>query len=165
MTPTSGKLEVNGKVAALLELGTGFNPEFTGIKNIFLNGTMMGFSREEMEDKLDEIIQFADIGDFIYQPVKTYSSGMFARLAFAVAINVDPEILIVDEALSVGDLRFQMKCMDKMKQMMDQGITVLFVSHDINAIRRLCTKTVWLRDGKYKHMEKQIMFVINILIS
>ena len=148
LTPTSGKLEVNGKVAALLELGTGFNPEFTGIKNIFLNGTMMGFSREEMEDKLDEIIQFADIGDFIYQPVKTYSSGMFARLAFAVAINVDPEILIVDEALSVGDLRFQMKCMDKMKQMMDQGITVLFVSHDINAIRRLCTKTVWLRDGK-----------------
>ncbi len=148
LAPTSGKAQVNGKIAALLELGTGFNPEFTGIKNIYLNGTMMGFSREEMEAKIDGIVEFADIGDFINQPVKTYSSGMFARLAFAVAINVEPEILIVDEALSVGDLRFQMKCMDKMKSMMDQGVTVLFVSHDINAIRRLCKKAVWLKDGK-----------------
>ena len=147
LTPSSGVVEVNGKTAALLELGAGFNPEFTGIKNIFLNGSMMGFSHEEMEQKLESIIEFADIGDFIYHPVKTYSSGMFARLAFAVAINVEPEILIVDEALSVGDLRFQMKCMDKMKSMMDSGVTVLFVSHDINAIRRLCTKAVWLKDG------------------
>lgn len=108
----------------------------------------MGFSHEEMQEKLQGIIDFADIGDFINQPVKIYSSGMFARLAFAVAINVDPDILIVDEALSVGDLRFQMKCMDKMKAMMDSGVTVLFVSHDINAIRRLCTKALWLRDGK-----------------
>lgn len=148
LTPTSGKVEIQGKIAALLELGTGFNPEFTGIKNIFLNGTMMGFTHEEMQQKLQSIIDFADIGDFIYQPVKTYSSGMFARLAFAVAINVEPEVLIVDEALSVGDLRFQMKCMDKMKSMMDGGVTVLFVSHDINAIRRLCTKAVWLKDGE-----------------
>ena len=148
LTPTSGNIEINGKIAALLELGTGFNPEFTGIKNIFLNGTMMGFSHEEMQEKLQGIIDFADIGDFINQPVKIYSSGMFARLAFAVAINVDPDILIVDEALSVGDLRFQMKCMDKMKAMMDSGVTVLFVSYDINAIRRLCTKALWLRDGK-----------------
>ena len=147
LTPSEGEVKIKGKIAALLELGTGFNPEFTGIKNIFLNGTMMGFTHEEMKKKQQQIIDFADIGDFIYQPVKTYSSGMFARLAFAVAINVEPEILIVDEALSVGDLRFQMKCMDKMKAMMDGGVTVLFVSHDINAIRRLCTKSVWLKDG------------------
>lgn len=148
LTPTSGKVLVNGKTAALLELGTGFNPEFTGIKNIFLNGTMMGFTHEEMKGKLQEIIDFADIGEFINQPVKIYSSGMFARLAFAVATNVEPDILIVDEALSVGDLRFQMKCMDKMKSMMDSGVTVLFVSHDINAIRRLCTKGLWLKNGE-----------------
>lgn len=148
LTPTSGSLEIKGKIAALLELGAGFNPEFTGIKNIYLNGTMMGFTHAEMEKKIQGIIDFADIGEFIYQPVKTYSSGMFARLAFAVAINVEPEILIVDEALSVGDLRFQMKCLDKMKSMMDSGVTVLFVSHDINAIRRLCTKGLWLKDGK-----------------
>lgn len=147
LTPTSGEIKINGKIAALLELGTGFNPEFTGVKNIFLNGTMMGFSHSEMAQKLQNIVDFADIGDFIYQPVKTYSSGMFARLAFAVAINVEPDILIVDETLSVGDLRFQLKCMDKMKAMMDNGITVLFVSHDINAIRRLCTKAIWLKDG------------------
>ncbi len=148
LTPTYGNVMIDGKIAALLELGTGFNPEFTGIKNIYLNGTMMGFSRDEMDKKLQGIIDFADIGDFIYQPVKTYSSGMFARLAFAVAINVEPDILIVDEALSVGDIRFQMKCMDKMKSMMDSGVTTLFVSHDINAIRRFCTKCIWLKDGE-----------------
>lgn len=148
LTPTSGTLEINGKIAALLELGTGFNPEFTGMKNIFLSGTMMGFTHEEMQEKLQDIIDFADIGDFIDQPVKIYSSGMFARLAFAVASNVEPDILIVDEALSVGDLRFQIKCMDKMKSMMDKGVTVLFVSHDINAIRRFCTKGLWLKDGE-----------------
>lgn len=148
LTPTEGTIEVKGKVSALLELGTGFNPEFTGIKNIYLNGTMMGFTREEMDNKLQDIINFADIGDFIEQPVKTYSSGMFARLAFAVAINVDPDILIVDEALSVGDIRFQMKCMDKIKSMMDTGVTTLFVSHDINTIRRFCTETLWLKQGE-----------------
>lgn len=154
LTATSGCATINGKIAALLELGAGFNPEFTGIKNIYLNGTMMGFSRTEMEERVQGIIDFADIGDFIYQPVKTYSSGMFARLAFAVAVNVEPEILIVDETLSVGDLRFQMKCMDKMKSMMDQGVTVLFVSHDINAIRRICTKAIWLKDGVVKSYDK-----------
>ena len=148
LSPTSGNIEVNGKISALLELGAGFNPEYSGIENIYLNGTMMGYSREEMEAKVDNILQFADIGEFIYQPVKTYSSGMFARLAFAVAINVEPEILIVDEALSVGDVRFQMKCMNKMKEMMSGGTTVLFVSHDINAIKRFCSRAIWLQHGK-----------------
>lgn len=147
LTPTSGSVVVNGKISALLELGAGFNPEYTGLENIYLNGTMMGYTREEVDKKVDGILEFADIGDFVYQPVKTYSSGMFARLAFAVAINVEPEILIVDEALSVGDVRFQLKCMEKMQQMMQGGTTVLFVSHDINAIRRFCTKAVWLNKG------------------
>lgn len=147
LTPSSGTVKIKGKVSALLELGTGFNPEFTGIKNIYLSGTMMGFSHSEMTQRIQSIIDFADIGDFINQPVKVYSSGMFARLAFAVAINVEPDVLIVDEALSVGDIRFQMKCMEKMKSMMDGGVTVLFVSHDINAIRRLCTKGLWLKEG------------------
>lgn len=148
LSPTSGTLHVNGKISALLELGTGFNPEYSGIENIYLNGTMSGFTREEMDAKLEDILKFADIGEFVHQPVKTYSSGMFARLAFAVSINVDPEILIVDEALSVGDMRFQIKCMDKMKSMMERGTTVLFVSHDINSVRRFCTRAVWLRNGE-----------------
>ncbi len=150
LTPSSGKVEVNGKISALLELGAGFNPEYTGLENIYLNGTMMGYTREQMEKRVQPIMDFADIGEFIYQPVKTYSSGMFARLAFAVAINVEPDILIVDEALSVGDVRFQIKCMNKMKQMMEGGTTVLFVSHDINAIRRFCIKAVWLSNGVMK---------------
>lgn len=150
LTPSRGTIEVEGKISALLELGTGFNPEFSGIKNIYLNGSMMGFSHYEMEKKVQSIIEFADIGDFINQPVKLYSSGMFARLAFAVAINVDPDILIVDETLSVGDIRFQMKCMKRMKQMMENGVTVLFVSHDINAIRRMCTKCIWMHEGIMK---------------
>lgn len=152
LSPTSGLLQVHGKISALLELGAGFNPEYSGIENIYLNGTMMGYSREEMDQRMNSIIEFADIGDFINQPVKTYSSGMFARLAFAVSINVEPEILIVDEALSVGDTRFQMKCMDKMKEMMGGGTTVLFVSHDINAIRRFCTKGIWIDSGIIKEM-------------
>lgn len=147
LSPTSGTVKVNGKISALLELGAGFNPEYTGLENIYLNGTMMGYTREEVDAKVDGILQFADIGDFIHQPVKTYSSGMFARLAFAVAINVEPEILIVDEALSVGDVRFQMKCMNKMKEMMAGGTTVLFVSHDTNAIKRFCSRAVWLNKG------------------
>lgn len=147
LTPSSGQLQVNGKISALLELGAGFNPEYTGLENIYLNGTMMGYTREQMEERVQPIMDFADIGDFIHQPVKTYSSGMFARLAFAVAINVEPEILIVDEALSVGDMRFQIKCMNKMKQMMEGGTTVLFVSHDINAIRRFCKKAIWINKG------------------
>ncbi len=152
LNSTSGEINVKGKISALLELGAGFNPEYTGIENIYLNGTMMGYSKAEMDEKVDDIIAFADIGDFINQPVKTYSSGMFARLAFAVSINVEPEILIVDETLSVGDTRFQIKCMDKMKEMMEGGTTVLFVSHDINAIRRFCTKCVWINEGRLKEI-------------
>ncbi len=149
LKPSEGELHVGGKVSALLELGAGFNMEFSGLKNIYLNGNVMGYTNDEIEKKIPEIIEFADIGEFINQPVKTYSSGMFARLAFAVAINVDPEILIVDEALSVGDVKFQLKCMNKMKDMMENdGTTVLFVSHDTNIIRRFCKKAIWLNKGK-----------------
>lgn len=144
---TAGEVKVNGKVSALLELGAGFNPEYTGMENIYLNGLMMGFTREQMEEKIEGIVKFAGIGDFVYQPVKTYSSGMFARLAFAVAINVEPDILIVDEALSVGDIRFQEKCMHRMKTMMSGGTTVLFVSHDTHAIKKFCTRAIWLHQG------------------
>lgn len=147
LTPTSGEVKVNGKIAALLELGAGFNPEMTGIENVYMNGIIMGYTEEEMDKRIDKIIEFADIGEYVYQPVKMYSSGMFARLAFAVAINVEPDILIVDEALSVGDMRFQIKCMDHMKKMMDSGTTVLFVTHDINAIRRFCSRAVWINEG------------------
>lgn len=147
LTPTSGVVKVNGKISALLELGAGFNPEYTGIENIYLNGTMMAYSKEEMDYKIQPIIEFANIGEFIHQPVKTYSSGMFARLAFAVAINVEPDILIVDETLSVGDTRFQMKCMNRMRDMIEGGTTILFVSHDTNTIKRFCNKAIWLNSG------------------
>jgi len=145
---TAGNVQVDGKVSALLELGAGFNPEYTGLENIILNGSMMGFSAEEMVFRKEEIIRFADIGEYINQPVKNYSSGMFARLAFAVAVSVEPEILIVDETLSVGDMRFQIKCMDRMKQMMDDGTTILYVSHDINSVRRFCKKCMWIKQGE-----------------
>jgi len=148
LTPTSGSVEVQGKVASLLELGAGFNPEMTGLENIYLNGTLMGFSKEEMDLKIEAITEFANIGEFIYQPVKMYSSGMFARLAFSVAINVDADILIVDEALSVGDMLFQAKCIAKMTSLMEEGMTILFVSHDIHAVRSLCNKGVYLENGK-----------------
>ena len=148
VSPSEGQVEINGKVSALLELGAGFNVEYTGMENIYLNGTMMGFSREEMESRKDEIIAFADIGDYIHQPVKNYSSGMFARLAFAVAISVEPEILIVDEVLSVGDMRFQIKCMNRMKQMMENGTTILYVSHDISSVRRFCQRSIWINKGE-----------------
>ena len=148
LTPTSGSVQVNGRIASLLELGAGFNPEMTGIENIYMNGTIMGYSKEEMDDRVQEIIDFADIGEFIHQPVKMYSSGMFARLAFAVNAFVEPDILIVDEALSVGDMKFQVKCMDKMAELMKGGCTVIFVSHDINAIRRLCHRAFFFNQGK-----------------
>lgn len=148
LNPTHGEVRVDGKISALLELGAGFNMEYTGRENIYLNATIMGVSREEIEKKVPEILEFADIGDHIDQPVKTYSSGMFVRLAFAVAINVDPEILIVDEALAVGDTRFQLKCMDKFVEFMKAGKTVLFVSHDINSIKRFCSRSIWLNSGK-----------------
>lgn len=151
LTPTSGSIDIHGKVSAILELGTGFNMEYTGIENIYLNGTMMGYSKEEMDKRIGKIIEFADIGEFINQPVKIYSSGMFARLAFAVAINVDPDILIVDEALAVGDTRFQIKCINKMKSLKESGTTILFVSHATEQIKRFCNKAIWLKDG---HIER-----------
>lgn len=149
LTPTSGSLEVNGVISALLELGAGFNMDYTGIENIYMNGTMIGFSRKEMEEKLDDILEFADIGDFVYQPVKTYSSGMFVRLAFALAINVEPEILIVDEALSVGDVFFQAKCYRRMEEIRQNGTTILMVTHDMGAIIKYCDQVVVLNKGNF----------------
>ncbi len=140
-------MTVNGRISALLELGAGFNMEYTGIENIYLNGTMMGFSREEVDARLQDILDFADIGDFVYQPVKAYSSGMFVRLAFAVAINIDPEILIVDEALSVGDVFFQAKCYRKFEEFKKMGRTILFVSHDLSSISRYCDRVILLNKG------------------
>lgn len=148
LTPTKGRVEVDGKIAALLELGAGFNQEYTGIENIYLNGQMIGFTKEEMDEKLNDIIEFADIGEHIYQPVKTYSSGMFARLAFSVAISVDPDILIVDEALSVGDIFFQNKCYRRFEEFRDQGKTILFVTHDMGSVVRYCNRCVLLNQGE-----------------
>lgn len=148
LTPTSGECIVKGKIAALLELGAGFNMEYTGIENIYLNGQMIGFSKEEMDKKLQDIIDFADIGEHIYQPVKTYSSGMFARLAFSVAISVDPDILIVDEALSVGDVFFQNKCYRRFEEFRERGKTILFVTHDMGSVIRYCNRCVLLNAGK-----------------
>lgn len=148
LTPTSGECIVKGKIAALLELGAGFNMEYTGIENIYLNGQMIGFSKDEMDKKLQDIIDFADIGDHIYQPVKTYSSGMFARLAFSVAISVDPDILIVDEALSVGDVFFQNKCYRRFEEFRERGKTILFVTHDMGSVIRYCNRCVLLNAGK-----------------
>ena len=147
LTPTAGTVEINGRISALLELGAGFNPEYNGIENIYLNGMMIGFSREEIDKKLDAILEFADIGDYVYQPVKTYSSGMFVRLAFALSINIDPEILIVDEALSVGDVFFQAKCYHKFEEFKEQGKTILFVSHDMSSISKYCDRVVLLDKG------------------
>ncbi|MDO4333638.1 MAG: ABC transporter ATP-binding protein [Eubacteriales bacterium] len=144
---TEGTVQVNGRISALLELGAGFNMEYNGIENIYLNGTMIGFSEKEIDEKLQDILDFADIGDYVYQPVKTYSSGMFVRLAFAVAINIDPEILIVDEALSVGDVFFQAKCYRKFEEFKEKGKTILFVSHDLSAISKYCDRAILLNQG------------------
>ena len=148
LNPTQGNIEVNGRISALLELGAGFNMEYTGIENVYLNGTMIGFSKEEIDAKLQDILEFADIGDFVYQPVKTYSSGMFVRLAFAVAINIDPEILIVDEALSVGDVFFQAKCYRKFEDFKEKGKTILLISHDLSSISKYCDRVILLNKGK-----------------
>ncbi|MGF1488007.1 MAG: ABC transporter ATP-binding protein [Prochloraceae cyanobacterium] len=148
LAPTRGEVHIKGRMSALLELGSGFNPEFTGRQNVFFNGQLLGLSKAEIEARFDDIASFADIGDFIEQPVKTYSSGMFVRLAFAVAVNVDPEILIVDEALAVGDVVFQHRCMRRMRQLMNSGVTTLFVSHDPGAIKTLCNSALMIHDGK-----------------
>lgn len=147
MSPSAGRIEVHGRIAALLELGAGFNPDFTGRENVFLNGTVLGLSRDEIEKRFDDIAAFADIGDFIEQPVKSYSSGMYVRLAFAVAINVTPDILVVDEALSVGDEAFQRKCFARIQRMRDDGATVLFVSHGAGTVLELCNRAILLDRG------------------
>lgn len=147
LNPTAGEVKINGRISALLELGAGFNQEYNGIENVYLNGTMMGFSDKEIEEKLPAILEFADIGDYVYQPVKTYSSGMFVRLAFAVAINIEPEILIVDEALSVGDVFFQAKCYHKFEEFKKMGKTIVFVSHDLSSISKYCDRVFLLNKG------------------
>jgi len=148
LEPTHGAVHYEGRIAALLELGAGFNPEFTGIENIYLNGALMGFSRREIDERLAEIKRFAEIGDFVEQPVKTYSSGMYVRLAFAIAVSADPQILIVDEALAVGDAVFQQRCLRRIKEMQEGGATILFVSHDPHTIRALCTRAILFNAGR-----------------
>lgn len=148
LNPSEGSVDVNGRISALLELGAGFNLEYTGIENIYLNGRMTGFSRDEIDQKIDDILAFADIGEFVYQPVKTYSSGMFVRLAFAVAINIEPEILIIDEALSVGDIFFQAKCFRKIEEFKNSGKTILFVSHSLSSIQKYCDRAILLNKGR-----------------
>ena len=147
LNPSSGSIQVRGRVAALLELGAGFNPEFTGKENVYLNAAILGLTREETDAQYAAIEEFAEIGDFIDQPVKTYSSGMYVRLAFSVAVHTNPSILVVDEALSVGDARFQAKCLDRIKRMKESGVSILFVSHDVAAVRSLCDRALWLDKG------------------
>ena len=146
--PTSGEIEINGRLASMLELGSGFNPELTGMENIYFNGSLNGLTKEEIDGKLKDILEFADIGNFIEQPVKNYSSGMFARLAFAVTINVDPDILIVDEILSVGDVGFQVKCMEKFNEFKKKGNTILYVSHGLGTVKKFCDRAIWLQKGE-----------------
>jgi lipopolysaccharide transport system ATP-binding protein len=150
LTPTSGTVLTNGRVAALLELGSGFNPEFTGRENVYLNGAILGLSKAEIDNRFDDIAAFADIGEFIEQPVKMYSSGMYVRLAFAINIMSQPDIMIVDEALAVGDMKFQAKCMTALKRRQESGTTVLFVSHDIGTIKSLCSRGIYLEHGELK---------------
>lgn len=150
LRPTTGIAHVNGRVAALLELGSGFNPDFTGRENVYLNAAVLGLTRQEVDERFDQIAGFADIGDFINQPVKTYSSGMFVRLAFAVQTAVDPQILIVDEALSVGDIFFQQRCYERMGQLVDRGVSIILASHDLAAIQRFCSRTIVLQNGRMK---------------
>lgn len=147
LNQTNGNVSVNGRISALLELGAGFNMEYTGLENIYLNGTMNGFSEEEIDAKLQDILDFADIGDYVNQPCKTYSSGMFVRLAFSVGINIEPEILIVDEALSVGDVFFQAKCFHKFEEFKAMGKTIIFVSHDLSSIAKYCDRVILLDQG------------------
>lgn len=148
LQPTSGHVEIDGRISALLELGAGFNPEFTGRQNVYMNCAILGLTNEEIKARFDDIVAFAEIGDFIGQPVKTYSSGMYVRLAFAIAINVNPDILVVDEALSVGDTLFQSKCFAKFKEFQEKGITILFVTHAMDLITRYCSSAYLLENGK-----------------
>lgn len=145
---SGGDVTVRGNVSSLLELGVGFDEEYTGLENIYINGSLMGFSKTEMEQKKKDILEFADIGDFANQPIKVYSNGMLVRLAFSLAINVDPEVLIIDEALAVGDIFFQAKCFHKLDEIKKRGITILFVSHDLATVKKLCTRAIWIENGK-----------------
>lgn len=147
LNPTGGNIEINGRIAALLELGSGFNPEFTGRENVYMNAAVLGFNKEKIDARYDDIVEFADIGDFIEQPVKTYSSGMYVRLAFAIQANIDPDILIVDEALAVGDAYFVHRCMARFHDLQRRGTTIIFVSHDASSVKRLCGTVLWLKDG------------------
>ncbi len=150
LEPSAGQVQVHGRIAALLELGAGFNPEFTGRENLIINAAIFGLTPSQIDERSEDIIAFADIGDFIDRPVKTYSSGMYVRLAFSVAVHVDPQILIVDEALAVGDALFQFKCMSRMRRMLDDGVSLLFTSHDISAVKALCQRTLWLEKGQLR---------------
>lgn len=150
VTPTAGTVSIKGRFAALLELGAGFNPDFTGRENVYMNASLLGLSRTEIDDRLDSIRAFADIGDFFERPVKTYSSGMYVRLAFSVAIHTEPDVLIVDEALSVGDIRFQMKCLARIEALRARGATILFVSHSMEQIKRFCQTAIWMEGGRVK---------------
>lgn len=153
LNPSQGSVHVNGRIAALLELGSGFNPNFTGRENVNLNAALLGLSQEEIDRRFDEIVEFADIGDFIEQPTKTYSSGMLVRLAFAVSVFVDPNILVIDEALAVGDAQFQLKCLDRMKMLAESGTTLLFVSHDMGMVKAFCKKVIYLERGSIKMID------------
>ena len=146
--PTQGKIETNGKLTSLLELGAGFHPDFSGRENIYFNAAIFGLTKKEIDDRLEDIIEFSELRDFIDNPVRTYSSGMYMRLAFSVAINVDADILLIDEILSVGDEHFQQKCYAKMRELKENGKTMVFVTHSMNAVKELCDRTVWLRNGK-----------------
>lgn len=148
--PTTGEVKLNGKMAPLIELGAGFDPELTGRENIFLNGSLLGFSKKELKERIEEIIEFSELNEFIDVPLKNYSSGMYARLGFSIATIYDPEILIIDEVLSVGDFHFQEKSLNKIMEMIGKGTTVLFVSHDIEQVKKLCEKVIWLEKGRIK---------------
>lgn len=152
LQPSSGSCQVHGRVTALLELGSGFNPEFTGRENIYLAGSILGIPRSEMERKFDEIVRFADIGAFIEQPVKTYSTGMLMRVAFSVAISVEPDVLIIDEALSVGDILFQQKCSRRLRELKDAGVTLLVVTHDLSFVLSICQRALWLDQGRMRYL-------------
>ena len=165
--PTSGSVRVNGRIAALLELGAGFNPEFTGRENVYLNGALMGFSRQEMDRRFPAIEDFAEIGEFIHQPVKTYSSGMFVRLAFSAAVNIDPEILIVDEVLSVGDVMFQAKCFAKFREFQEKGVTIIFVTHSLDLVTTYCDQALLLDKGSLiaQDLPKPVIDEYNRLVT
>lgn len=156
LTPTTGSVKVVGSIAPLIEVGAGFDPELTARENIYLNGAILGFSKAFIEKKFDSIIEFAELKDFVNVPVKNFSSGMYARLGFSIATAVQPDILIVDEVLSVGDFRFQQKCEERIRKMIEDGVTILLVSHDINMIERLCNKVLWLNHGEMKAFGKAI---------